>query len=380
MKHNRKNLIALCMLLFCCSDKNISSKSTEQISQEDRNEKGFDLETGEEKLFCAKEDLTCNEDIDCVTSSGVSASCVQGVCVTDGPGCIYDSDCFDSNPCVVHTCEEGMCKPYSNSSGSSCEDPETGLNGICAGTTCVVLKETLEENIKNVCDTEAEDFNEEECVFSSNSCMKFSTKENTFRQLPNGTECENDLGAPGQCQSGYCRYDDDIEIKTEVRCGYKNYYDRLGRVYREKKCRSKKKVQFKISKEKLSKAAKKLKRSIMKNLRYDVHVGIVHSHSGGYNIVITNTNKKDKVRGMIDPSLIAWEIASFTKKTNWRSANLQVWTRPRHDGWHMSTSGSRRAIKKGQAAMGWLGAYGVVNLRTFRIWLEKNFRYIEKGY
>lgn len=382
MKLNKKHLLILCILLVCCSEsKNITNSDKEQIRQEDRSEKGFDLDTGEERLFCAKEDLVCYKDIDCTTSAGVAASCIQGVCVTDGPGCIYDSDCFDSNPCVVHTCEDGMCKPYSNSSESSCEDPETGLNGICAGTTCVVLKKTLEENIKNVCDTEAEGFDEEECVFSSNSCMKFVMKENAFKQLPNGTECENNLGAPGQCRSGYCRYDDNIEIKSEVKCGYKNYYDNRGRViYRERKCRNKKKMQFKIDNEKLSKAAKKLKKSIMKNLRYDVHVGIVHSHSGGYNIVITNTNKKNKVRGMIDPSLIAWEIASFTKKTNWRSANLQVWTRPRHDGWHMSTSGSRRAVRKGQAGAGWLGMYGVVNVRTFRVWLEKNFRYIEKGY
>ena len=367
--------------MLCCNPVTSSKPETEKIKKEDRSEKGFDLDTGEERLFCAKEDLVCYKDIDCTTSAGVAASCVQGVCVTDGPGCIYDSDCFDSNPCVVHTCEDGMCKPYSNSSESICEDPETGLNGICAGTTCVVLKKTLEENIKNVCDTEAEGFNEEECVFSSNSCMKFVMKENAFKHLPNGTECENNLGAPGQCRSGYCRYDDNIEIKSEVMCGYKNYYDNRGRViYRERKCRNKKKMQFKINNKKLSKAAKKLKKSIMTNLRYDVHVGIVHSHSGGYNIVITNTNKKNKVRGMIDPSLIAWEIASFTKKTNWRSANLQVWTRPRHDGWHMSTSGSRRAVRKGQAGAGWLGMYGVVNVRTFRVWLEKNFRYIEKGY
>ena len=377
----RKNVIIISTFMLCCNPVTSSKPETEKIKKEDRSEKGFDLDTGEERLFCAKEDLVCYKDIDCTTSAGVAASCVQGVCVTDGPGCIYDSDCFDSNPCVVHTCEDGMCKPYSNSSESSCEDPETGLNGICAGTTCVVLKKTLEENIKNVCDTEAEGFNEEECVFSSNSCMKFVMKENAFKHLPNGTECENNLGAPGQCRSGYCRYDDNIEIKSEVMCGYKNYYDNRGRViYRERKCRNKKKMQFKINNKKLSKAAKKLKKSIMKNLRYDVHVGIVHSHSGGYNIVITNTNKKNKVRGMIDPSLIAWEIASFTKKTNWRSANLQVWTRPRHDGWHMSTSGSRRAVRKGQAGAGWLGMYGVVNVRTFRVWLEKNFRYIEKGY
>ena len=377
----RKNVIIISTFMLCCNPVTSSKPETEKIKKEDRSEKGFDLDTGEERLFCAKEDLVCYKDIDCTTSAGVAASCVQGVCVTDGPGCIYDSDCFDSNPCVVHTCEDGMCKPYSNSSESSCEDPETGLNGICAGTTCVVLKKTLEENIKNVCDTEAEGFNEEECVFSSNSCMKFVMKENAFKHLPNGTECENNLGAPGQCRSGYCRYDDNIEIKSEVKCGYKNYYDNRGRViYRERKCRNKKKMQFKINNKKLSKAAKKLKKSIMKNLRYDVHVGIVHSHSGGYNIVITNTNKNNKVRGMIDPSLIAWEIASFTKKTNWRSANLQVWTRPRHDGWHMSTSGSRRAVRKGQAAAGWLGMYGTVNVRTFRVWLEKNFRYIEKGY
>jgi hypothetical protein len=364
-----------------CNLKKIDSSNKDEIKQEDRSEKGFDLETGEERLFCAKEDLTCSEDINCTTSAGIGASCVQGVCVTDGPGCIYDSDCFDNNPCIVHTCEEGICKPYSDLNESECIEPESGLKGICAGTTCVVTKNTFEENVKNLCNTEDENFNEEECVFSNNSCMKYDIKGSKYVQLPNGTDCENNLGAPGKCQTGYCRYDDDIEIKTEVKCGYKNYYNAYGQiVYREKRCRNKKGMQFKISNEELKKASSKLKKSIMKNLRYDVHVGIVHSHSGGYNIIITNTNRKDKVRGMIDPSLVAWEIAEFTRKTNWRSANLQVWTRPRHDGWHMSTSGSRKAVRKGQAGAGWLGMYGVVNVRTFRVWLEKNFKYIEKGY
>ena len=61
--------------------------------------------------------------------------------------------------------------------------------------------------------------------------------------------------------------DDDIEIKTEVKCGYKNYYNAYGQIiYREKRCRNKKGMQFKISDEKLKKAAVKLKKSIMKNL------------------------------------------------------------------------------------------------------------------
>lgn len=373
-------LIVLAVLNISCSVEKTESLNN-SIQKEDREEKGFDLETGEEKLFCAKEDFTCQQNIDCITSAGVPASCVQGVCVSNGPGCLYDSDCFDNNPCVVHTCEEGICKPYSDLNQSECIEPESGLKGICAGTTCVVVRETFEEHIKDLCNTEDENFSEEECVFSNNSCMKFDIKGKEYTQLPNGTDCENSLGAPGKCQAGYCRYDIDLEIKPEIKCSYQNYYNYSGKViHREKRCREKKSVKFKISDEELKKASHKIKTSIMKNLRYDVHIGIVHSHNGGYNIIITNTNKKDKVRGMIDPSLVAWEIASFTEKTDWRSANLQVWTSPRHDGWHMTTSGSRKAVKKGQAGAGWLGMYGVVNVRTFRVWLEKNFKYIEKGY
>ena len=376
-----KVFILSLLLVNCSKIQNDQNINDDKISSEDRSEKGFDLESGEEKLFCAKEDIVCNEDIDCALSKGVTASCIQGVCVTDGPGCLYDSDCFDSNPCVVHTCEEGMCKPYSEHNQSECIDPETGLGGICAGTTCVVLRETFAENIDSVCDVKSESFSADECVFSSNDCMKFVFKKNSFEHLPNGTSCENILGAPGTCQSGYCKYDDRIESKPDIRCSYQNYYDDWGNIiHRQKNCRNKKKIKFKISDEKIRSAASKIKTSIMKNLRYDVHVGIVQSYNGGYNIIITNTHKKDKVRGMIDPSLIAWNIATFTKRTNWRSANLQVWIRPRHDGWHMTTSGSRKAVKKGQEGAGWLGRYGVINVKQFRIWLEKNFKYIEKGY
>ena len=91
--------------------------------------------------------------------------------------------------------------------------------------------------------------------------------------------------------------------------------------------------------------------------------------------------KKDVVRGMIDPSLVAWEVAKFTQKTNWRSNNAQIWTIPRQDGWHIPTSGSRKALRRGKAAAGVLGQwFGVVEVTAYRKWLEKNFRYLEKGY
>jgi hypothetical protein len=76
---------------------------------------------------------------------------------------------------------------------------------------------------------------------------------------------------------------------------------------------------------------------------------------------------------MCDPSYVAWNVAFFTANSKWKSRTLQIWTKPYEEGWYLSTSGSRNAIRQGraQSQLGWLG---VVHVPTFRKWLDRSFR------
>jgi hypothetical protein len=115
---------------------------------------------------------------------------------------------------------------------------------------------------------------------------------------------------------------------------------------------------------------------IAEDLRYDVHVGLIAVAHGGYNISLTNRRKRDDVRGLVDPSFIAFSLAGYTTRTNWRSRNIQIWLDPYREGWTLPTSGSRRAVRKGKEASE-LGFLGVVDIPAYRKWLEKAFRRLE---
>jgi hypothetical protein len=51
---------------------------------------------------------------------------------------------------------------------------------------------------------------------------------------------------------------------------------------------------------------------------------------------------------------------------------LQIWLRSYQEGWAAPTKGSREAVAQGRANSA-LGAYGVVEVRAFRKWLETQF-------
>lgn len=102
-------------------------------------------------------------------------------------------------------------------------------------------------------------------------------------------------------------------------------------------------------------------------------VALVELPGGGYNIVAHNRRDRRDVRGLCDPSFVAFNIANYTEGTSWRSANLHVWLTPYRDGWAVPTRGSRAAVQHGKEASQ-LGAYGVVEVKAFRAWLEQAFK------
>ena len=58
--------------------------------------------------------------------------------------------------------------------------------------------------------------------------------------------------------------------------------------------------------------------------------------------------------------------------TAWRSRHLNIWIDGQREGWTLPTSGSREAMRRGEAAssLGWMG---VVDVSAYRRWLEREF-------
>ena len=117
----------------------------------------------------------------------------------------------------------------------------------------------------------------------------------------------------------------------------------------------------------------KLAQSIERSYRYDVKIALIALHDGSFNIVVLNRRPPTEIRGMLDPSFIAWRVADFTAATAWRSRNLHIWTKPYKEGWSLSTWASRDAVRKARSDAVF-GAYGIIDAPTFRTWLEKHFK------
>lgn len=122
----------------------------------------------------------------------------------------------------------------------------------------------------------------------------------------------------------------------------------------------------------LRKAAESIEENVRDTLLYDVAVRLVPVADGGYNIVIFNRQTRDTVQGLLDPSFIAFEVATFTEDTAWKSRTLQIWIDAYTDGWLIPTMKTRNAVRKGRDASG-LGALGVVHIKAFRSSLQQSF-------
>jgi hypothetical protein len=132
-------------------------------------------------------------------------------------------------------------------------------------------------------------------------------------------------------------------------------------------------LSFTMEPDDIAAAEQKIAKNLQNELRYDMKVALVALPDGGYNVVALNRRPRTDVHGMCDPSCVAFDVAFLTANSKWKSRLLQIWTKPYDEGWYLSTSGSRNAIRQGKArsVLGWLG---VVNLPTFRKWLDKSFR------
>ena len=194
------------------------------------------------------------------------------------------------------------------------------------------------------------------------ACLVISTTD--------GVPCETSGDAPGRCVSGRCVLDQSVADRDQ-RCE-----ELKRRTSKPRRCGGG--LSYRLPVDKWEQERERIRKRISDEVRYDMLIGLVELSTGGYNITTTNLRTRDDVRGLVDPSFVAFSMASFTASTMWKSRTLQVWLEPYLEGWSIPTKGSRTAQRKGMAASG-LGWLGVVQVKTYRKWLEKTFRSMAPG-
>jgi len=283
----------------------------------------------------------------------LTGGCVRGWCFPTGPGCIRDVDCHVENRCTRAECHRGTCRLIDVHGQCRLHDGTSGTcrYGICdvaSGTTCVV---------------------DEGCMAPKNSCFTAlctADQRCEHQSKADGDSCKTTAYAPGTCKSGRCLMDATRAAIREKRCKTKRYG-----YYSFQKCT--RSLLYVIDNHQLAGARQKIHRLLAKRVRYDLNISLVALPDGGYNIILANRRSRSDVRGLVDPSFVAFAMASYTARSSWRSRNLIIWITPYKDGWTIPTHGSRKALRKGMRAsrLGWLG---VVDVRAYRKWLEKTFR------
>lgn len=274
--------------------------------------------------------------------------------MASGPGCIHDVDCWTRNPCVESTCREGRC--HQEPAGGSCERSEDE-QGQCRRGLC-------EPAVGQSC------FDNSDCPDSRNDCTEVRCVDGKCqeRTLADGEQCQTSSDAPGTCNAGRCKMDRELASKRR-KTNCRQVHDRWGRARRH----CDRSLRFLLSDEKLREVRKTIRERIQEQMRYDTMVSLIELPDGGYNILTTNLRSRDKVRGLVDPSFVAFTMAGYTDGTAWRSRQLQIWVAPYEEGWAIPTSGARVAMDRGRSNS-FLGSLGVVDVRAYREWLEKNFQ------
>ncbi len=288
----------------------------------------------------------CDAGDSCFVNGG-TGECVLGHCIRN-EGCTRDIDCDDGNPCTNEVCgESGACEG-GNRIGS-CDQSDGGA-GECRGGWCEPVDGTM-------CSADSE------CIAPSNGCAERACVDGACvtGARPGESTCTMASGRYGICVDGACEQpaDGGVSICTQ------RYNPWLGW---QKECR--RGPSFELDAEAVGKLEEGLERRIRTNVLYDLKAVLVKTPGGGYNIVVHNRRTRTEVQGLCDPSFVAFEIANYTASTNWKSRNLHIWLQPHTEGWGIPTQGTRTAVDRGRAV-----AWGVaVDVRTFRVWLEKNFR------
>lgn len=287
----------------------------------------------------------------------VQGRCIAGWCIPTGSGCIHDVECLDDNPCTRDRCVTGGC--VAEPIEGSCETTEVTA-GVCERGIC-------EEPPGGPCEQPAD------CPSPRNLCVQSTcTAQGTCSRTAEAddTTCRTLAGAPGACGEGHCQIQRAVALERDADCAR-----RRGRVYPRRGCG--KGTKYLLDDETLTKERQKISRRIEREVRYDIFASLVELPDGGYNIVTTNLRSRKEVRGLMDPSFVAFTIAQVTGASSWRSRNLLIWLDAGTEGWIIPTGGSRKAMAKGKRAAGVLGQYGVVNVQAYRKWLEATFRPLE---
>ncbi len=280
---------------------------------------------------------------------GRSGTCLRQRCVLPSGTCSYDVDCFDGNECSATRCNAGTCE-VSYVDGGSCDEGA----GVCRSGACV-------KPVPASCSRERE------CKASAPACTRATCEEGTcaFEPMEDGASCRLPSQLPGRCRNGTCTAG---EIRTDrgERCQYV-----LGPYGVQEEC--KKRTRFALEPAEMEREAQKIARQIRDDVLYDVEVRLVPLADGGNNILVFNRHSRSEVKGLVDPSFIAFEVAQYTEESDWKSRMLHVWIDPYEEGWQISTRGGRDAVKHGREAS-LLGALGVVHIKAFREWLQRSFK------
>lgn len=304
------------------------------------------------KLGAAPEVVNPNPVAQCVepcSVNGATGECVMNVCVRSS-GCTRDVDCDDGNSCTVEWCgEDGVCG--GGSRDGECTLPDA-MEGACRSGLC-------EPRDGHPCAVDSE------CAGATSECLERACVDGicTTGSRTGVVECSSSTGRSGRCADGNCLAD----LANDARKCVMRWNSYLGWM---PDCRSG--LKFHLEAEEVARTESDLEKRMASNLRYDLKVALVELVGGGYNIVLHNRRPRTEVRGLCDPSFVAFEMAGFTAGTNWKSQNLHVWLRPYEEGWATPTRGSRIAVEQGRANSA-LGALGVVDVKAFRTWLEKAF-------
>jgi len=131
-------------------------------------------------------------------------------------------------------------------------------------------------------------------------------------------------------------------------------------------------IRLEISEEEKVKVEQKIEDLLTSQTIYDVECKIEKADSG-YNIFVVNQAQPESIQSFIDPTIVAWYIANYTKGTNWKSETLFIWTRPYKEGWGILTKDCRFATRRAQNAAGYLGLFGIVDVSTLRKEVSKKF-------
>jgi len=285
------------------------------------------------------------------TRWGRSGTCLGGRCIVRG-FCAYDQDCNDGNDCTTEACNRGVCTLELKGGPCTLGGSATG---VCAGDACLPAPPAR-------CTADVD------CADSAGPCWAGTCVEGHCQLTggPDEAECELASGLPGVCRVGSCVTAAPSEERV-VTCRTIN--SRFG-PYQDCSARG---PRYQISAEGMVREATRIEDKIRDGVLYEVLVSLVPLSDGGYNILVFNRRPRDEVQGLVDPSFVAFEVGGYTSNSAWKSRELQIWLTPYAEGWQISTSGGRRALRRGRAASG-LGFLGVVNIKAFRTWLQRAFR------